>query len=425
MITVLSSVPVQDSDGHYLDDQILVQFDQEIEASHLIDEYIKLYRCSADQTQFYEQVGLTMATDVDDPRIVHIRPMENLLADSSYILIVTGDTEGITSVGGDYLAANYTLFFETGTGVRPAGGVTPVGVDGTDPFISGGVGGTQPSFGGYIRPSNDVFSVSGDTAAISMVQSVPNDRSVGVRDLQAVILYYNDTVATGTAANALQGRYRDLPVDMDPFADRTIIPSGVITAGNSLAFDVSTTGIGDMTNREYVFTIAPYKVRGQNRRLYDPRAHTIRIIGPLTPVYATPDQISMRLKSFSADATLGISDYDLYKLIHEKSSWISEVMGQTMTADNRILLNRLTVCMVLLEIVNLGLIISGGNIKSRTLLLTSVVYDTFKPAEMATPLRECIRDATNSMGGDLQRVFTGIKSGSGLDRDGKTYTVYR
>jgi len=426
MINVLSSVPTQDSDGHYIDDPIYIQFDQEIEASHLVDTYFKVWRCNADQTAFYDQLALVITKDTVDPRIVCLRPLGPFQPDMYYIVVVTGEEEGIASVGGDYLGSNFTLFFESGSTVRPAGtSVTSAGIDGIDIFVDGSQGlRSSANAGSYQRPSSDVFTASGETAPIALVRTIPGDRSVGVRSLSNMIFYYNDIVASGVPTNALIGRYRDLPVDMDPFADHTIRASGIVTAGNSVAFNIEN-DMADTTNREFVFTLASYKVRGTSRRAYDTVQHTVRFMGPLSPLYATPDQVSLRLKAFNTDAVIGVSDYELYKLIHEKSTWITEVMGITMTPANRMQINRLVICMVLLEMVNLGLLLTGGGIKSRTLILTSVVYESYKPSDMAAPLQACINNTTNELGGDYVTVLTGIKSGSALGREGKTYGVYR
>ena len=426
MISVVSSVPTRDSDGHYLNDPISILFDQEIEASYLTGDYFQLWRTNADQTEFYEQIVLTAAKDATNPLLVAITPGKYLSPETYYVLIVTGGTDGIVSIGTDTLDVNYTLFFESGSAVRPANiPVVPVGVDGLDVFIDGSSGMTAMDGGStYTRPSIDLFTASGIAAPIALIRSIPTDRSVGVRDLNALTFYFNDVVASGVPSDAVIGHYRDLPVDMDPFADRSIYASGVVVAGNAVSF-VFDAPLSSMSNREYVFTLANYKIRGTSRQMFDDDRHVVKFMGPLTPLYATPEQVSVRLQAFNTDAVIAVNDYELYRLIHEKSAWVAEVLGITMTPANRLIVNRLVLCLVLLEMVNLGLLLSGGGIKSRTLILTSVTYETYNPSDMAKALNGCVDDALASLGSSYSSVQIGIKSGAHINRQGKLYGVYR
>ena len=85
-----------------------------------------------------------------------------------------------------------------------------------------------------------------------------------------------------------------------------------------------------MINTEYTFTIAANIVKGVNKKQYDPFHHTIKFMGKLTPLYATPEQIKIRLSAWNYNLEPDMIDYELYKLIHEKSLWVdTQILAPT------------------------------------------------------------------------------------------------
>lgn len=411
---VLQSVPIYGSAGVFLDDSIVLTFDAEVEASYFSTDFFKLYRTDENMSTFYELCNVTVSAS---GAVVTVDPTLNLTPESYYVLIVIGGTSGVQSVTGDTLAANHVLFFKAGSVVRPVAPDVTV-ITETDLYPSGY---TSEQTG----VSTDLFSTSGEMASISLIRTVPAHGAVGIRStLNTLIFIYNDDIDPGqpVPANAMEGTYKVLPYDPDPFADRSIVPSGMPgVSHNQLIF--SGLVLGDTTNREYTFRLSPGIVKGVSRQRFDYDAHVVKMLGPLTPLYALPDQVRARLTAWSEDARLDISDYELYKLIHEVSSYLADTSAAAVSASSSLAVNRAVICMVLMEIGVMGRLLVGG-IKARDLLATSVQYYDAKVSDLLTHLKECVSDAL-SASGLSSTVLTGIKSARWLNRETKLYGVYR
>lgn len=410
---IVRTVPVTQSTGVFTDDNLILTFNEELEGSYLSGTYFKLYRTNESMGEFYDLIDCAITkSDVD----VTVNPTLNLLPQNFYVLIVIGGISGVQSISGGTLSSNYILFFRTGESVRPVSSGVSV-INEVDLFVGGAL---SPD----MNESVDLFSTSGETVPIGLLRSIPPDQSVGVGSLEKVIFIYNDEVDQSfpIPVNALIGTYTDLPLDMNPFENRSITAQGSPSVeGNQVIFSGIT--VGDTNNREYTFRLSPGVVRGTSRRGFDQRMRTVRFLGPLTPLYALPSQITARLTAWGDDATANISDYDLYKLIHQVSSYFVERSGIVMTNTNSMAVNRAIICMVLLEITTMGLLSFGG-IKARELLATKVQYYERKLDDIAKTLDKCIDEALSSVG--QATAIAGIKSGRVLDRNTKFYnSIYR
>jgi len=417
-ITVVSTTPASGSTEQYIDYSIFVQFSAEIESSYLDSTYFKIYRTNESHTSFYELVAVTVSKD---GAVVEIDPMSNLRPSEYYTLIIVGGTAGIQSITGDTLGSNSVIYWKTAATISPVTstpGVIP------DVVLYQDGDRTDDEY----EPSSDAFSATGSGAAISLVSTFPTNKSVGVTTLDNLIFLYNDDIASDLTVpvNILKGRYNDLPVDMDPFGDRSITITGVVSYDNQVVFSMS--GIVDSENKEYTFTMAPGVIRGETREGVDSRTHEIKLMGPLDPVYATPDQISTRVTGWDAEVDTSFTDYDLWKLILEASTWVRDVYGATMTEDNMIQVNKLTICLVLLEMFIRGFILSGG-VRARTLLAIRVDYEQTDWNTVVDELEKCIRDSMPDDVASAGGVAIGIKSGAGLNSiagfNTKRYGIYR
>lgn len=415
MLQVNTTTPAANSDGHYLDDSIYLQFNQEVDSAYLQGSYFQMFRCNADQSEFYDQVGISLRKGDVDPLYVILDPLTDLSQDTHYVIIVLGGVSGIKSISSDAMSGNFTLHFESGTTVRPASSVA-ASIDGVDIFTDGTPGASRID-----DPSLDLFASEGAEAPISLLRTIPEDLSVGVGSgiLDRIIFIYNDAVFDQVGADVLVGRYNVLPSDPDPFEDRTIQSSGVIVNGSSLTFLIPL--LEETENREFTFKLPGGKVRGLTRQALDGEEHVLKFMGRLTPFYSVPNQITKRLKDYNEDARLGISDYDLYKAIQEFSQWARDEMGIDVSQMTPLRLSRLVTCLVLRDIAGLGRILLGGNIKSRALLATEVVYENFDINDLLGELEDCINDALPPGA----NVLIGIKSGNHINRSGKLYGVYR
>jgi len=417
-ITVVSTTPATGVTGHYIDHSIFIQFSAELEASYLDASYFKIYRVNASHTTFYEMLATAITKS---GVVVEVNPTANLRPSEHYALIVVGGTAGIKSIGSDTMAANFVMYLQAGLTVAPSSAapeIVPTVVLYTD--------GDQRD--NAYEPSSDVFAASGEDAAISLVSTFPQDKSVGVTTLEHLVFLYNDDIDTTISIpiNALSGRYNDLPMDLDPFGDRSLTITGVVASGDQVTFDIS--GSLEMANREYKFTLAPGVVKGLEREGYDQRTHEVKMLGPLSPVYALPDQILSRITGWEAEVDSSITNYEIWKLILEASLWVRDVYGATMTAENMTQVNKLTICLVLRDMFLRGFLLSGG-IRSRTLLAVRVDYNSPDWGTITAELEKCIRDSTPDTGTGMGGVHIGIKSGRSLNNnagfDTKQYGIYR
>jgi len=411
MLDVIATVPGHNATGVFLDDGITITFSQAIEGSFVSNEFFTMYRTNSDGSIFYEQVSCDV---ISENETVAIRPAVVLQPQQYYMVLVLATVCGID---GSSLETNYYFIFRTGDTERPVSEDTDVVIRGVDLFIDGGLH-EQDS----IRPSTDLFIMSGDTATIALADSVPQNYAVGVDNLRRIVLIYNDAVYSEIAEDMISIRYSEVPIDPMPMTRHVVDVTSVTVQDNRviLAFDAIT----DMENREYVVTIPSYLVRGVTKRGYDYEERTIRFLGVLTPLYATPEQIVRRLTEWSDHFTLGISHYELYKLIHEKSLWVSAQGLSPSTTIDLIRVNRAVVCLVLRELLGASLF-SGGGIKSRSLLMTAVEYNEFDFDKAKDELEKCIAESLPEISEYGTHIHTGIKSGTHIGRQGKNYGVYR
>jgi endonuclease YncB( thermonuclease family) len=414
-IVVDDTQPALGYTAMYLDDHIILTLSREIEGSYITSEYFKLWRCNGAITEFYEQLSCSISKD--GLRVV-LNPEANLLSEQSYVAIVVGGAGGIVSTDAFILEENYVLSFKTTNTIRPITDVESQ-ISSVDLWVD------ADTTDDIARGPRDYFSTAGEDVHISLLSSIPSNHSVGVGDIDSLTFIYDDTIANVVPRNALYGRWTDLPVDSDPLGAREIYIADVASEENRLTFGIETLTHSGMINKEYTFHLAKGVVRGNNKEAYDPDDHYVKFMGKLTPLYATPDQIQLRISSFLANTDTGILDYDLYKLIHEKSEWTDNKMGPPADTSELLERNQLVICLVLYDLVVYGDLLKGG-VKSRSLLMTQVEYYGPKWDTIIKELEDCIRAGiSSSYSGEIANIATGIKSGAHLNRQGKWYNVYR
>jgi len=417
MITVQSTFPLDSAQGIYLNDPVHITFSLPIEGSYLSSQYFMVYRTNEDQSEFYERHSVSIT---QSDQTVSLTPSVDFDPLSYYLVIVIGGSSGIQDINGNTLTANYLLKFSTGESERVSVPDDSITISGEPSFVVDGDGDVPPL--DQMRPSTDLFSPSGESAPIALLSTIPSERSIGVRNLDKLVLVYNDDVESGSLpVNAITGRYTGLPFDQDPFANRELGILGISYYRNQIIVDIE--DLTETDNREYLFRVTGGFVRGVNRQAPDIEEHTIRFMGQLIPLYASPEQIRQRMTAWSSELNVSSSDYDLYKLIHEKSLWVRDTLGITMTAANTAQVNRLVVCLVLKEILTMGAVFAGP-VKSRSVLLTAVTYDNYDLKDLRSALEDCISESIpdDATGGGVRH---GIKSGAHIGRSGKNYGVYR
>ena len=408
--------PAEDATNAYLDTSIDFTFSREIESSYISTSYFKLYTTNEALTEFGTQISFTITKSGNQVSLV---PDILLTKETYYLILIIGGTSGITAIDAANLEANIMLQFMTGVIVRPISDIE-TSIDHIDVWVDG-----DDTDDSDTLESRDFFS-TGDTSAvfpIKCVDTVPANHSVGVYGLDRLIYIYDDDVQFVVPANMLYGKYNDLPVDADPLGfDKFIEASDSSIENNLLYFDIDMLSSGETENREYTFRLPKYTVKGITKTNFDVEDRYIRFTGKLTPLYAIPEDIKLSLKAYSSNATIDILDYDLYKLIHKKSTWTDAQYGTVTTVLELLTRNQLVICLILKDIIGNGML-AGGGIKSRKLLMTQVDYYDSNFDNIMDQLDDCI--TVNMNGGSETVIYNGIKSGNHLIRQGKLYKDYR
>ena len=412
-MNIQSTVPVNNGIGVYLDAPITITFDTQLEASYATSSFFMMYRSDASYTNYYELIGLTITVD---GMTLTLTPMVSLQQSSYYMLLVLGGPDGVKGIDGTPLPDNASVLFRTGTMLSPT--ATPITDVEVEPQVYIDATSTEVH---RIIDSTDLFVQSGDIPIV-YITSVPGNQNVGVTSVQKLVLIYDSEIDPAIDPGLLTGRWSELPIDPDPLTDKYITSQNVTVTGNKAVFDLpdmSTYLPSGSVNTEFTFTVPMYAIKGAQKKGYDTIEHRIKFAGKLEPLFATPDQIRKRLSGWSDQFNVLINDYDLYKLIHEKSCILQYVyeLTPTTTAD-LIRLNQSTICMVLRDIVGMGTLLNG-NIKARQILQDTITYENVDPATVLSELSKCINENTPEVitydGVQMAMVVTGIKSGTALE----------
>jgi len=427
------SIPLPGSRGCYLDDPIYLFFANQIESSYINTDFIKLYRTNEACTEFYDMVGATIEYVSAVPGIegdvhaIKIKPMANLQPEQFYMALVTGGEYGIYLISGETISDNLICTFMTGTIIRPTAAEDQSVINPGEQYLPGDTVDISGS-----KPSTDLFSQVGENTPITLMSIVPENLSVGVHDLNKIVLIYDDIVNDSIPSNMISGKYSEVPFDRDPFGDHDISISGVTAENNTISFNIGTIIADHPSNTEFTFRIPKYVVRGMDKKGLDDEKHTIKFMSRLTPVYATPDQIKSRISAWSDTIDIQTSDYGIWKLILEKSLIVDDVLARLVAsgtevipiANRMIQVNQAVICMVLRDMIGYDTLFNG-NIKSRTLLATIVVYDNSSAKDIIDALDNCIRENLPEIPvHDGYYAMGGIKSGVSMPRN-KNYGVYR
>lgn len=413
-VCVTETYPDNGAVGVYLDDVLTITFDQEIEGSYATSQYFKFYLTNAAVTE-YTQVSCTYSVT---GQTVTVTPAEHLTSSSYYMLTIVGGVSGIRGVNDDRMDGNYALSFRSGTTIRPVSTEDPV-ITHVDIWTD------ADSSDDTVPEPYDLFSQTGTVVySPTLLSTVPANYSVGVYDIASVIFTFDDSLDVGIAASALTGRSSQLPIDPNPLQLTAISITDVSVERNTATFSFTSLDAAATLNREFTFTLSPNVVRGVTKTGYDSERHIIRFTGALSPLYATPEQIAARLSGWIDDVSIGTTDYQLYKLIHAKSTYVDELIGPTDGSTSDLLLrNRLVICLVLYDMLIYGDMLGGG-LKSRSLLSTKVEYYATDFGSIKDELDDCINSSLREAG-VAASVVTSIKSGAWLNRHGKSYGVYR
>lgn len=404
-LELLSSIPEDNSSSHYIDKDVVLTFNQRVESSSLVESNFMVWKSNSDFTEYTSQMAI--AVDYGGlPEEISVRTLTNFEANSFYMLIAIGGPTGLFAEGSsETMASNLVIKFKTAATEDP--GTNNNTEEETE----------EPD------PVSNTLSVDESMYPIELDYSIPENLSVGVSELSSFKLLFDDDLELAPSSDMITFNSSILPIDPDPFADNGIELGEITTDGNILNIDV-TNFPADELNTEYVLTIKPRALSGVNRE--DNELVKIKFLSRLSPLYATPDQIRLRLTGY-IDTDIAITDYELYKLILEKSLYLNDVYEIDDVGDNLIRLNRAVICLVLRELFIPGTLVSGSLVKSRELLMTKVEYHKVDIKDVLNELDTCVREnIPENISNSIFGVMTGIKSQTKMHRPTKIYrNAYR
>ena len=408
MFNVVTIKPGQNVSGHYLDDPILVTFNEMIESSYLKSQYIQLYEVDKTKTKFGSNIGLLFSYKDDDEKTIKLRPMLALQPNQDYCFIINGNVKSISNT---VLNSMVTSFFKTGDKLNP------IHEDPIPPHVWDDE---------LIDEDLEIQESSGILVGIS--ESTPHNEQLAIPNLDNIIIKFDKTITVDKPQN-IKIRMSQLPVEMDPFSsDKNISFTITELDVNTLEFVILPADkdrLSDLTNKEIqleipagtIYTIDTLGLRHYNQEII------LQYMGRLTPLYATPEQVKNAISGFG-DFNLNVSDYRLYKEILKQSMFLKEVW-KVNDGDYSSLfsLNRAIICLILRDILMSGSLMTGG-IKSRSLLMTRVEYHKPEVKDALKAIEDCI-EQNIPLGSGVSMVMSGIKSGNKMCRPTKIYKSSR
>jgi len=414
-MNVVSTYPPDIASPAYLDDSIIVRFDEEIEGSYATSQFFLLYRTNEDHSVFYTQISTNISLKGTE---VFIKPYA-FDANTYYALIIIGGAQGVQSISGSTLSTNYVLYFRTGKAYAP---VAPV-ISTISGEVSVNVIDGEPNQAYSLdefAPSYDVFTASEEATVSCIISTMPKNMSIGLSQLSTISLVCNGPVVSGCLPeSSVEILYSGLPVDSNLF-NHPDIEKTIIYHDNVIAIQLSTPL--DMENREVVVSVAPGFIRVQDKNV-DTSGIELRFLGRLSPFYVTPDYVRMRYMGMMAGSEFPLSQYELAKLIFDKSLFIQETIGITSVDQQQLatIANYIT-CLLLRDMILMGRALNGY-VRSRELLSTRVQYDYDSLSDARGILDDCIKESESLL--NVSQTTSSIKSRVWMNRETKTYGVYR
>lgn len=413
-MNVIATYPPDESTKIYLDDTIVVRFDEEIEGSYLTDAYFLFYKTDAQRQTYYYQIQKSITQNGTE---VLIKPTV-LEADSYYSLIIVGGNSGIRSTTGSTLPSNVIVPVTVGAALSPS---TPVITTISGEIITNIIDGDTYTYGSDVtRPSYDVFATPSESQYTRILSSVPSNNAIGVSAFDTISLVCNGVVVDNSLPrSAVSVSYAVLPFDPDPFVNHNL-DFEVRYSGEVVALEFG--HLIDTANREFAVTVSPgfLKVNG---KYPENEGFSLNFLGQLSPMFVTPQAVKAKLSAF-VGTDIPVSLYEISKMVLEKSSLLLALRdGTPVPVELLPVAAEYITCLIIRDLVVFrGALV--GRLKSRELLATQVVYENVPFKDLKSLVDECIEASSSTL--DVEDVtVTEIKSRIWMNRETKKYGIYR
>jgi hypothetical protein len=452
-LTLVTSTVNPSADNAYLDDWIVLEFDQNIDPLTVTSNTVTLYLLP-------NYNPYSIKTEVTN-NILKVKGSPSLLGrNSSYELLVVSGATGVKSATAQQLTENKIIAFQTKELLAPSVPAPdpqvvvqqysniqeqigdPVAILVPDVNIQGEIMPFKPcppgGFGDVTVPifeSGIPVTVSG-SSLLKSITSDPDPYSVGVTDLTTITIYWEEAIELVVSTGVVELSYEDLNYPINAFSKTQVVIDNVSAVGNQLI--ISASGFPtNLTNLEFTLIIKPLKIQSLDG-LKKNGLERYYWLGVLDPLLCTIDMAKANAGLWTDEFSLkDIYYYIKLMYIHSVSvlrgSGYSDV--NSVPDDVLVSMSKFVCCSTALDMITNGSSISGSSsgssrsgifVKKRVLPGVTVEYGTLSSTassakDIADPAKESLKrllDCINTNKPKDQRtldkgplgITTGVKS---------------
>lgn len=464
-LNLVSATVLKDNTNAYLDGDIVLTFDQNIDSATVTDSTVILYLLPN-----YNPYSIKRT--VTDNKITITPNPFPLARNSSFELLVVSGANGVKSLTAEQITSNIITPFATQELLAPTDPpAEPATVIDNYSNIQGTIGDPTTilvpdvNIQGEIVPfkpctpdgfgSVDIeYTASGipvtltGSAMLKSSGSDPEPYSIGITDISQIIIYWPEDILLVGTPPIVELTYEDLNWPFSPYTKTAITIDSVIAVGNQLV--IATSGApADLTNLEFTLTIKALKIQSVDG-VRTNGVEKYNWMGTLDPLLCTIEMAQSNAGLWG-EALTEKDVYNYTKMMYLHSITALRGSGYTSLADlqqkakelgqdaNQILydLSKYVCCSTALDMLTDSVAgakkgtqgsRSGLFVKKRSLPGVSVEYDNFfssaavgknatgSPAQEALKkLMECIndhkpKDERLMENGGPMAIATGVKS---------------
>ena len=379
MLQISSTTPASSATNVLRDASIDITFDKEVKATTVNISNFILYKKNG--AVYVNQVSLGLSQET---AVVHMAPVEDLDANTTYEAIVLGDSNpadatprGVIAIDDEVMNGNYVFTFTTGE-MRH--------ID-----IEGGAS------------ASDSATASGEALVLSVVSTDPEDYETQVTAIPTVDVTFDRYVTALDGSDSIAITSRGLVFGMDTYTPSAVSVS-YSTDHKTALFAISG---AISSNTEYLIDVYADSMSGSlNAQMA--ADYSFRFYTQMYPYYTDPATVRRR-GGHLISSTLEDWLIDMYIL--DASIWVSDTLGVGFLTGDSITraITELTTCKVILDI---AYGVANGTLKgvrSKQLADLRIEYDYRAGKDAIQRFEDCVTAGLLAFGeGPYQ---TGVKSG--------------
>ncbi len=458
--SLVSTTVNPDLSDAYLDDSIILEFDQDINVSTANNLSVLLYLLPT-----YNPFNISI--QVDGKNLIVKAANGVLLRNSSYELVVVSGSSGLKSQTAEELTSNIVVAFRTKETLKPIESVAvdPVTIIEDHDIVASPMGDDTTILVPDSRPQGDILpyvpcppdevgdeypggiSIVGSgipttpivsSSILRPIGSDPSNYSIGITSLDTITIFWPENIVLESVipSQVAELSYQVLSYNIDPFSKTVVTIDTVSAIENQLILQVSGLPV-DLTNHEFTLVLKPLKIRNIDSTKKNV-VEKFNFLGILDPMMCTVDIAKANAGLWMVE----FSDKDIYeysKIIHRYSMEYMVLMERfvpvaDMTPSQLVSFSKYVCCSTALDMLTSGSVsnynTSGAGsklfVKRRELPGVTIEYNQFSSIgdsdgvsgdpgkESLKRLLKCIEDnkpaSTRIPGKGPIAIATGTKS---------------